>query len=93
MLSWQALLQKRALLTRSVDDQIQAANAQEPLRKCLGSLDLLLLGLGSILGTGAFVLTGVAAREHAGYQSGRTLFFKLLAFLATSSLLHGHISP
>ncbi|BDA45110.1 Cationic amino acid transporter 1 [Coccomyxa sp. Obi] len=60
------LLQNRALLTRSVDDQIQAANAQEPLRKCLGSLDLLLLGLGSILGTGAFVLTGVAAREHAG---------------------------
>ncbi|EIE21064.1 amino acid transporter [Coccomyxa subellipsoidea C-169] len=64
--SAQSLLQRRALLTRSVDEQMQAANAGEPLRRCLGSIDLLLLGLGSILGAGAFVLTGVAAHEHAG---------------------------
>lgn len=67
--SVQSLLQRRALLTRSVDEQMQAANAGEPLRRCLGSIDLLLLGLGSILGAGAFVLTGVAAHEHAGCSS------------------------
>ena len=34
--------------------------------RCLGPVDVLLLGLGSILGAGAFVLTGVAAHDHAG---------------------------
>lgn len=36
------------------------------LRKSLGALDVMLLGVGVIIGTGIFVLTGVAAAEHAG---------------------------
>lgn len=62
----QALLRKRALQTRSLQEQQDAAAASEPLARCLGPVDVLLLGLGSILGAGAFVLTGVAAHEHAG---------------------------
>jgi APA family basic amino acid/polyamine antiporter len=36
------------------------------LRRALGPLNLVALGIGAIIGTGIFVLTGVAAVEHAG---------------------------
>ncbi|MNB77139.1 putative amino acid permease YhdG [compost metagenome] len=36
------------------------------LSKTLGALDLTALGVGAIIGTGIFVMTGVAAAEHAG---------------------------
>ncbi len=44
----------------------QAAGKQGSLRKALGAFDLTMLGIGAIIGTGVFVLTGVAAAEHAG---------------------------
>ena len=36
------------------------------LHKCLSALDLTLLGIGAIIGTGIFVLTGIAAATQAG---------------------------
>lgn len=36
------------------------------LKKCLSALDLTLLGIGAIIGTGIFVLTGIAAANQAG---------------------------
>lgn len=36
------------------------------LKKCLGAFDLTLMGIGAIIGTGIFVLTGVAAATQAG---------------------------
>lgn len=36
------------------------------LKRTLGGLDLTLLGIGCIIGTGVFVLTGVAAAKYAG---------------------------
>ncbi|KGE17215.1 amino acid permease [Paenibacillus wynnii] len=43
----------------------QGANTDN-LSKTLGALDLTTLGVGAIIGTGIFVMTGVAAAEHAG---------------------------
>jgi APA family basic amino acid/polyamine antiporter len=40
--------------------------AGHALRRALGPIDLTLLGIGGIIGTGIFVLTGVAARQDAG---------------------------
>ena len=39
---------------------------QAPLARALGPLNLTTLGIGSIIGTGIFVLTGTAASQHAG---------------------------
>jgi basic amino acid/polyamine antiporter, APA family len=39
---------------------------ENPLRPVLGGLQLTLLGIGCIVGTGIFVITGTAAAEHAG---------------------------
>ena len=36
------------------------------LKKALSALDLTMLGIGAIIGTGIFVLTGQAAGKHAG---------------------------
>ena len=32
----------------------------------MGALDLVLFGVGATVGTGIFVLTGIAAAQHAG---------------------------
>ncbi len=54
--------------TKSIDSII--AEAQETgahtLKKTLSALDLVMLGIGAIIGTGIFVLTGQAAGKHAG---------------------------
>lgn len=39
---------------------------QKKLPRILGPLDLTLLGIGSIIGTGIFVLTGIVAAQHSG---------------------------
>ncbi len=46
--------------------QLDLANKEHGLKRALGPIDLTLLGIGGIIGTGIFVLTGVGAREHAG---------------------------
>lgn len=54
--------------TKSISKII--AEAQETgahtLKKTLSALDLTMLGIGAIIGTGIFVLTGQAAGKHAG---------------------------
>jgi basic amino acid/polyamine antiporter, APA family len=46
---------------------VEPTTAEEnPLRRELGGLQLTLLGIGCIVGTGIFVITGTAAAEHAG---------------------------
>jgi APA family basic amino acid/polyamine antiporter len=47
-------------------EQMHAEHAGGELKKSLGALNLVLLGVGCIIGTGIFVLTGRAAAEFAG---------------------------
>ncbi|MBI3437239.1 MAG: amino acid permease [Proteobacteria bacterium] len=47
-------------------EQMHAEHAGGELKKSLGALNLILLGIGCIIGTGIFVLTGRAAAEFAG---------------------------
>ncbi|BDG33092.1 amino acid permease [Parageobacillus thermoglucosidasius] len=49
------------------------------LKKDLGAFDLTMLGIGAIIGTGIFVLTGVAAAEHAGPALVLSFIFSGLA--------------
>ncbi|HEX7284143.1 MAG TPA: amino acid permease [Vicinamibacterales bacterium] len=49
-----------------VTKPIAPVDAAQPLKRVLGSLDLTLLGIGAIIGTGIFVLTGQAAAAHSG---------------------------
>ena len=67
-LTFGELFMKRAFQTSSVSQQLRRTRNAEgaALRKCLGPFDLIMMGIGGIVGAGVFVLTGVAAREHAG---------------------------
>jgi APA family basic amino acid/polyamine antiporter len=57
----------RALFaTKSVDELRAHAEGEHGLRRALTALDLVMLGIGAIIGTGIFVLTGVAAAQNAG---------------------------
>lgn len=53
--------------TKSVEQSIRDTEAPEhSLRKTLGPIDLIVFGIGVIIGTGIFVLTGTAAANYAG---------------------------
>jgi basic amino acid/polyamine antiporter, APA family len=53
--------------TKSIEQSIRGTEEPEfQLRKTLGPLDLTLFGIGVIIGTGLFVLTGEAAAGYAG---------------------------
>jgi APA family basic amino acid/polyamine antiporter len=45
---------------------LEADSAHAALNRSLGPVALTALGIGGIIGTGIFVLTGIAAAEHAG---------------------------
>src|SRR5215212_7718326 len=51
--------------TRSIAE-LQAEAERPTLRRALGPLHLTALGIGSVIGTGIFVLTGTAASQNAG---------------------------
>lgn len=66
------------------------------LRKCLSAFDLTLLGIGAIIGTGIFVLTGVAAATTSGpavvlsfIVAGVACAFAALAYSELSSSVGG----
>src|SRR2546430_2236089 len=51
---------------KSVTDLQSEAITDQSLKRALGALNLTLLGIGAIIGTGIFVLTGTAAAQNAG---------------------------
>jgi len=54
------------LLTRKSLDALRDEAGQNLLRRSLGPLNLTALGIGSIIGTGIFVLAGTAASQNSG---------------------------
>src|SRR5437867_6764511 len=54
------------LFTKKSFDELQAEAERGLLRRSLGPWNLTALGIGSIIGTGIFVLTGTAASQNAG---------------------------
>lgn len=56
----------KSIFRRKTIENIIEGAKHKSLKKTLGALDLVLLGIGCTIGTGIFVLTGIAAAEHAG---------------------------
>ncbi|KAJ2058948.1 hypothetical protein GGH13_007038, partial [Coemansia sp. S155-1] len=54
------------LIARKPLEQILHEGRRTQMKRILGRLDLIAIGIGAIIGTGIFVLTGVAAAENAG---------------------------
>ena len=84
---------KSLFRTKSIESIIEGAN-KNSLKKTLGAFDLVLLGIGCTIGTGIFVLTGVAAAEHAGpaisisyFLAGLVCMFAGLAYTELASMI------
>ena len=58
-------MMKRLFSTKPIGELHEADSANE-LHRTLDARALVLLGIGAIIGTGIFVLTGTAAANHAG---------------------------
>src|ERR1044072_138119 len=56
---------KNLLAVKSIQDLASESDKGE-LRRSLGPVALTAIGIGGIIGTGIFVLTGLAAAQHAG---------------------------
>lgn len=52
--------------TKPIESLISETKGKDSLNKALGPLELTMLGVGAIIGTGIFVLTGVAAANYSG---------------------------
>ncbi len=73
---------------KSAESYIEEGNFGDQstkLKKTLGAMDLTILGVGAIIGTGIFVLTGVAAAENAG--PGLVLSFVIAAIACVLAAL------
>ncbi len=55
-----------SILTKKSLEDLHSDAERNPLHRALGALNLTTLGIGSIIGTGIFVLTGTAASQNAG---------------------------
>ncbi|MGB8309502.1 MAG: amino acid permease, partial [Methanoregula sp.] len=64
----QSLIPKdaQAFKTKTIDKLMECTNGEHSLRKVLSPLDLTLMGIGAIIGTGIFVITGVVAANYSG---------------------------
>ncbi|HVP25727.1 MAG TPA: amino acid permease [Methanomicrobiales archaeon] len=52
--------------TRSIADLIEGSKGEHSLKKVLGPFELIMLGVGAIVGIGIFVVTGIAAANYSG---------------------------
>ena len=71
-------------------------NADTGLKRCLNAFDLTMLGIGCIIGTGIFVLTGVVAAQHSGpaivlsfILSGTACAFAALSYAELAGAIGG----
>ena len=72
-------LSRDLFATKSVDRLRADAEHETGLKRALTALDLVMLGIGAIIGTGIFVLTGRAAAANAGPAVALSAFALVLA--------------
>jgi Amino acid transporters len=80
--------------TKPIDTLIGETEGEHGLKKALNAVDLTMLGIGAVIGTGIFVLTGVAAAQYSGPAlvisfifSGLACFFAALCYAEFSSMV------
>jgi APA family basic amino acid/polyamine antiporter len=81
-------------LTKKTFASIRETSTNSGLQKNLTAFDLIMLGLGAIIGTGVFVLTGMVAANYAGPAvtisyliAGLTCIFVALAYTELATML------
>ncbi|MFC0906537.1 amino acid permease [Clostridium sp. MT-14] len=80
--------------TRDLNALLAETRGKKALKKVLGPFELMMLGIGAIVGTGIFVLTGVAAANYSGPAlilsfifSGITCSFAALCYSELAAMI------
>jgi APA family basic amino acid/polyamine antiporter len=75
-------------------EEVKASGKSSSLVKSLGALDLIMIGIGAIVGTGVFVLSGQIAANYSGPAimvsfmiAGITCIFVALAYSELATML------
>lgn len=83
-----------SFLTKKSFESIKELGKTSDFSKTLGAFDLVLLGLGAIIGTGVFVVTGIVAATYSGPAvmlsyaiAGVTCIFVALAYTELATML------
>jgi APA family basic amino acid/polyamine antiporter len=83
-----------SLFRRKSVQEIIANAEKKPLNKTLGAFDLIMIGIGCTIGTGIFVITGIAAAKYAGpaislsyVLAGIACVFAALAYAELASMV------
>jgi len=63
---WESIRNHMMFRTKSISNLMEHCQGEQALKRVLRPYELLLLGIGAVVGTGIFVITGVAAAEYAG---------------------------
>ncbi len=84
----------RSIFRKKSIQSIFENNSGKSLKRTLGAIDLILFGIGCTIGTGIFVLTGIAAAEYAGPAisisyalAGLTCMFAALAYTELAAMV------
>ena len=87
-------LRHRILHTKSVGELLECCAGEHALKKAIGPLELVFFGVGAIIGTGIFVITGIAAARYAGPAlvisfliAGAACLFAALCYTEFSTLV------
>ena len=84
----------QAFRTKTIQKLMECTRGEHALRKVLSPLDLTLMGIGAIIGTGIFVITGVVAANYSGPAlvisfiiSGTVCAFAALSYAEFASMV------
>jgi len=73
---------RKLFRTKTVEDILeQSSSSENQLKRALGAIDLVFLGIGAVIGAGIFVITGTAAAGGAGHIGAGPAI--VLSFLIT----------
>jgi len=72
---------RRIFRTKSPD----SVTSDTKLHRCLGIVDLIIIGIGGMVGSGIYVMTGITAKEQAGQ-------FKLISLIVTSFKFNNNLN-
>jgi len=71
---------QNCLVSKGIDEIVEEAGTNSNLQRSMNAFDLILLGIGAIVGAGIFVIAGEAASQYAGPSVA--ISFVLAGFMA-----------
>lgn len=77
-------MKRKIFRKKSIDQLLEVSSGEKGLKRVLGPIALLMMGIGIIIGAGIFILTGIASAYYAGPAIIISFFISGIACLFTA---------